>query len=633
MALIGMREVSWGFDQPPLLENISFNIEKGERVCLLGRNGAGKSTFLRLLNGEILPDQGEVWRQQGVTVGSLKQEIVTSFEGSIFDLIAHGAGETGKMVAEYNRLNKMPDRVGISDSNKKCEQLHRLQDMDEGWALFTKIESLLSQTGLDPESRFEDLSAGMKRRALFARAVAQNPDVLLLDEPTNHFDIESVLWMEEFILRYIKTLVFVTHDRVFLKNIATRVLELDRGVLTSHACDFDTYLKRKQAALDAEEKQNRQFDKKLSQEEAWIRQGVKARRTRNEGRVKVLEKMRKEFWARRKKIGNVNMQVQESQKTGKLVIEAKNVSFSHGRIPILKDFSTVIMRGEKVGIIGPNGVGKTTLLSILLEKTPPDAGNVRHGTSLQTAYFDQLRMTLDENKTVVENIAEGNDYIVFNGEKRHVISHLKNFLFSPQRCRMPVHVLSGGEKNRLLLAKLFTQPFNVLVLDEPTNDLDIETLELLEELLFEFSGTILIVSHDRAFLNNVVTSTMVFEGNGEITQYPGGYDDWLLQKPKSEMPRLSDSKAPRKSKSKPKAKQSKATKLTFKENLELNELPQKIDTLETIQKEIFEIMSEPSFYKKEKNEIARVKNRLEETEKMIEKAYIRWEVLEEKSQL
>jgi ABC transport system ATP-binding/permease protein len=629
MALMGMRDVSWGFDDPPLLENINFQIEKGERVCLLGRNGVGKSTFLKLLSGEVAPDHGEIWRQQGVSVASLKQDVLTSFDSTIFDLVAQGLGDLGKIMAEYNRLNKMPETDQMSDLFQRREQLQHLLDLDHGWTLFTRVENVLSRTGLEPETNFADLSAGMKRRALFARALAQAPDILLLDEPTNHFDIESILWMEEFILRHIKTLVFVTHDRAFLKNISTRVLELDRGVLTSYDGDYDIYLQRKQAALDVQENQNRQFDKKLSQEEAWIRQGVKARRTRNEGRVTALEKMREAFQARRKKIGNVRMQVQEAERTGKLVIEATEVCFFYDEKSILKDFSTLIMRGDKVGIIGPNGVGKTTLLSILLKEIPPDSGNVRHGTNLQIAYFDQLRMTLDENKTVAENISEGNDFIVFNGEKRHVISYLKDFLFSGQRCRMPVHVLSGGEKNRLLLAKLFTQPSNILLLDEPTNDLDIETLELLEELLFEFSGTILIVSHDRAFLNNVVTSTLVFEGSGHITEYAGGYDDWLIQKPKPDVIQPSEKKVPEKSKQKP--KQHKIKKLTFKEKQELKDLPQLIENLESRQKELFETMSDPLFYKMEKKEITRVKSQLEETEKAIEDAYIRWEELGEHS--
>jgi ABC transport system ATP-binding/permease protein len=629
MALMGMRDVSWGFDEPPLLENINFQIEKGERVCLLGRNGVGKSTFLKLLSGEVAPDHGEIWRQQGVSVASLKQDVLLSFESTIFDLVARGLGDLGKIMAEYNHLNKMPEIDHVSDLFQRREQLQHLLDVNHGWTLFTRVENILSRTGLNPETKFADLSAGMKRRTLFARALAQAPDILLLDEPTNHFDIESIIWMEEFILRHIKTLIFVTHDRAFLKNISTRVLELDRGVLTSYDCDYDIYLKRKQAALDVEENQNRQFDKKLSQEEAWIRQGVKARRTRNEGRVTVLEKMREAYQARRKKIGNVRMQVQEAERTGKLVIEATEVCFSYDDKTVLEDFSTVIMRRDKVGIIGPNGVGKTTLLSILLKEAPPDSGNVRHGTNLQIAYFDQLRMTLDESKTVAENISEGNDFIVFNGEKRHVISYLKDFLFSAQRCRMPVHVLSGGEKNRLLLAKLFTQPSNILVLDEPTNDLDIETLELLEELLFEFSGTILIVSHDRAFLNNVVTSTLVFEGSGQVTEYAGGYDDWLIQKPKPAVIQPSEKKVPEKSKQKP--RQLKIKKLTFKEKQELKDLPQIIENLESRQKELFETMSDPLFYKMEKKEITRIKSQLEETERAIEDAYIRWEELGEQS--
>jgi ABC transport system ATP-binding/permease protein len=629
MALMGMRDVSWGFDDLPLLDKINFQVEKGERVCLLGRNGVGKSTFLKLLNGDMVPDRGEVWRQQGISVASLKQDVLTGFDGTTFDLVTLGLGDLGKNISEYNYLSKIPEAALLSDLVQRRAQLQHLLDIDNGWAHFTRVESILSRTALDPDAKFDDLSAGMKRRALFAQALAQAPDILLLDEPTNHFDIDSILWMEEFVLRHVKTLIFVTHDRAFLKNVSTRILELDRGTLTSYDCDYDSYLKRKQAALDAEENQNRQFDKKLSQEEIWIRQGVKARRTRNEGRVTALQQMREALRVRRKKIGNVRIQIQEAEKTGKLVIEAKEISFLYDHIPVLKDFSTLIMREDKIGIIGPNGAGKTTLLGILLKEITPDSGSVRHGTNLQIAYFDQLRMALDEEKTVVENIAEGNDFIIFNGEKRHVISYLKDFLFSPQRCHMPVNILSGGEKNRLLLAKLFTQPANMLVLDEPTNDLDIETLELLEELLFEFSGTILIVSHDRAFLNNVVTSTLVFEGNGQVTEYAGGYDDWLIQKPKPDIIQLPEKKVPEKNKQKP--RQSKTTKLTFKEKQELKDLPQLIDKFESRQKELYEIMSDPLFYKRDKSEIAQVKSRLEETEKAIENAYNRWEELESRN--
>jgi len=448
-----------------------------------------------------------------------------------------------------------------------------------------------------------------------------------LDEPTNHLDIDTIIWMEEFILRYIKTLLFVTHDRAFLKNTANRIMELDRGRLVSYNCNYTTYLERRQAALDAEEKQNFVFDKKLSQEEAWIRKGIKARRTRNEGRVRSLEKMRAAYRTRRGKIGDVRLQAQEAERTGKLVIETKAVSFFYQQTPIVRDLSTVIMRGDKVGIIGPNGVGKTTLLRILLKEMSPEAGSVRHGTHLQVAYFDQLRAQLDEQKTVQENIAEGNDFIIFNGQKRHVISHLHNFLFSTDRCRTPVYVLSGGERNRLMLAKLFARPANVLVLDEPTNDLDAETLELLEELLLEYQGTLLLVSHDRAFLNNVVTSTFVFEGDGRVIEYAGGYDDWLIQKPKRKeppSPQKNDGK-----KIRPKPMPPKPAKLGYMQKRELNDLPQKIDTLESRQKELYAAMSDPLFYKKGKEEIGRVKAHLDRVENEIKTAYLRWQELEE----
>ena len=538
MALIGMRNVCWGFGEPPLLENVTFQIGKGERVSLVGRNGVGKSTLLKLLGGEMLPDSGDIWRQQGISVAALEQDVPAGFDGTIFDVVAEGLGETGRALAEHNQICRYTETKGNSKLVKRRDELQQILNIGEGWELLTRIENILSQTRLDPENRFADLSAGLKRRTLFARVLACKPDLLLLDEPTNHLDIDTIIWMEEFILRHIKTLLFITHDRAFLKKIASRIMELDRGRLVSYDCDYATYLERRQAALESEETQNGVFDKKLSLEEAWIRKGIKARRTRNEGRVRSLQKMRATFQARRQKIGYVRLQVQEAERTGKLVIETRSVSFSYGQTPIVRDFSTVIMRGDKVGIIGPNGVGKSTLLKILLKEVSPETGSVRHGTNLQFVYFDQLRAQLDEQKTVRENIVAGNDFIIFNGQKRHAISYLQGFLFSPERCRTPVRVLSGGEKNRLLLAKLFTQPANVLVLDEPTNDLDAETLELLEELIFEYQGTLLLVSHDRAFLNNVVTSTIVFEGNNQVVEYAGGYDDWLSQRPQLVSERL-----------------------------------------------------------------------------------------------
>jgi len=629
MALISVRDLCWGFSKPPLLENITFQIEKGERLCLLGRNGVGKSTLLKLLNGEILPDSGEIWRQQGLTVAALDQVVPREFEGTIFEVVADGLGPKGPALAEYHRFGQRPETGRISELPEKRDEPQGLSGSEDWGALSRRIKTILSRTHLPPESKFADLSAGMKRRTLFARALALEPDILLLDEPTNHLDIETILWMEGFIQRYVKTLLFVTHDRAFLKKIATRVLELDRGGLFSYDCDYGTYLERRQAVLEAEENQNGLFDKKLSQEEAWIRQGVKARRTRNEGRVQALFRMREARRARRGKIGKVKLRLQEAERTGKLVIEANRVSFAYGESPMVRDFSTLIMRGDKVGIIGPNGAGKTTLLNILLKNLAPQTGSVRHGTHLQTAYFDQLRIPLDEQKTVIENIGQGNDFVLFNGQQRHVIGYLQDFLFSAEKIRTPVQVLSGGEKNRLLLAKLFTQPANVLVLDEPTNDLDAETLELLEELLFDFQGTLLLVSHDRAFLNQVVTSTLVFEENGQVSEYAGGYDDWLVQRPEPKEAPRSGKKGRGKSGQKPKPL--KVQKLGFNEKREFEGLPQRINTLESEQQKIYGASADPLLYKKGKEEVLRIKTRLAEVERDIEQAYLRWEELDEKT--
>jgi ATP-binding cassette subfamily F protein uup len=589
MALMGMREVVWGFGGPALLDGVSFQIERGERVCLLGRNGAGKSSLLRLLTRQIAPDGGEVWCQQGVKVAALEQEVPAGCEGTIFQVVAQALGAEG-----------------ASQESRKA------------------VESVLSRTGLDPRLPFADLSAGMKRRTLFARALALEPDLLLLDEPTNHLDIEAIVWMEQFILRHVKTLLFVTHDRAFLKRLATRIMELDRGRLYAYACDYDTYLARRAADLETEAQHQKRFDKKLSQEEAWIRQGIKARRTRNEGRVHALQKLRAEARERRAKSGQVRMQLQEAERTGKLVLQAKGLTHGFGGRPVVQDFTTTILRGEKVGIMGPNGAGKTTLIHLLLGKITPDQGSVRHGTHVQVAYYDQLRAQLDEEKSVAQNVAPDNDYIVFNGQKRHVISHLQDFLFSPERCRTPVQVLSGGERNRLMLAKLFTQPANVLVLDEPTNDLDAETLELLEELLLDFAGTLLLVSHDRAFLNNVVTSTLVFEGQGRVVEYAGGYDDWLLQRPK---PVAADAAEEKKARL-PRPAVAKPQRLTFNQTRELNALPGTIEALEQEQAALHARMADPEYFKRGKTEIVADQRRLETIEMELGAAYARWEQLE-----
>jgi ATP-binding cassette subfamily F protein uup len=589
MALMGLREVRWGFGGPALLDGVSLQIERGERVCLLGRNGVGKSSLLRLLNRQIVPESGEVWCQQGVRVACLEQEVPAVCEGTIFQVVAQAL-----------------DSGGDPQASRKA------------------VESVLARTGLDPQQSFADLSAGMKRRTLFARALVQEPDLLLLDEPTNHLDIEAIVWMEQFILRHVKTVLFVTHDRAFLKRVATRIMELDRGQLYSYACDYDTYLERRAADLEAEAQQHKRFDKKLSQEEVWIRQGIKARRTRNEGRVRALQKLRATARERRAKIGQVRLQLQEAERTGKLVIQAKDLTHAFDGRPIVQDFSTTILRGEKVGLMGPNGVGKTTLIHLLLGKLVPDRGTVRHGTHVQVAYYDQLRAQLEEDKTVAQNVAPDNDYIVFNDQKRHVISHLQDFLFSPERCRTPVHVLSGGERNRLMLAKLFTQPANVLVLDEPTNDLDAETLELLEELLLDFGGTLLLVSHDRAFLNNVVTSTLVFEGQGRVVEYAGGYDDWLLQRPKPAAAEGAEEKKARPQR--PAAP--KPQRLSFNQARELDALPGTIEALEKEQAALHERMADPEYYKRGKLEIVADQQRLEEIATALGAAYERWEQLE-----
>ncbi len=625
MALIGMRDVRWGFGDPALLDGISFQIEKGERVCLLGRNGVGKSSLFRLLTRQMAPDSGEVWGQPGVTVTALEQEVPPGCGGTIFEVVAQGLGPNGRALAEYHQLCHSEKAEGRGQNASRRDELQHTLDSRDGWALQQSIDSILSRMGLDPQRPFDDLSAGMKRRTLFARALALSPDVLLLDEPTNHLDIESIVWMEAFIMRNVPTLLFISHDRAFQRRIATRIMELDRGSLSSYACDYDTYLQRRGAGLEVEVRHQEKFDKKLSQEEAWIRQGIKARRTRNEGRVRALLALRAEAARRRAKIGQAQIQAQEAERTGKQVVRARDLTYAYENSPIVKAFSITILRGEKVGIIGPNGVGKTTLLDLLLQRLAPDSGTVHLGTHVQVAYFDQLRAQLDEEKTVAENISSDNDFILFNGRKKHVISYLQDFLFPPERCRTPVHVLSGGERNRLLLARLFTMPANVLVLDEPTNDLDAETLEMLEELLLSFEGTVLLVSHDRAFLNNVVTSTLVFEGEGRVVEYAGGYDDWLLQRPQPEAPSRQE---PKKEKNQQQQTCPKPKKLSFNETRELAALPEKIEALESEQDALHTLMADPDYYKRGKEEMVANQQRLEQIDGQLLEAFERWEYLE-----
>ncbi len=586
MALVSLQDVSVRFGGPPLLEHVDLQVEKGERVALIGRNGEGKTTLLRLIGKEIEPDSGRITLQKGTSVAGLAQDLPHDLTGSVREVVTFEGGQ--------------------------APEDHR-------------VSTVLTQLSLDPEDRFEALSVGFKRRVLLARALAAEPDLLLLDEPTNHLDISTITWLEGTLEKYRGTLILITHDRAFLQKLATRIVELDRGGLASWACGYRTFLERRDASLEVEEAQRERFMRKLAKEETWIRQGIKARRTRNEGRVRALMKLRAEQQALRARTGSVRIQIEEAKPTGKRVIEAEGVHHAYGRDPVINGFSVKILRGDRIGIIGPNGVGKTTLLHILLGETVPQKGRVRRGTHLKAVYFDQLREQLDEDRSVQENIADGETILDLDGRRRHVIGYLKDFLFSPDRARSPVRILSGGERNRLLLARLFSRPSNLLVLDEPTNDLDMETLELLEERLLEYSGTILLVSHDRAFLNGVVTSTLVFEENGVITEYAGGYDDYLAQRPQTpERNTLVRKAAPRKLPE----KGARPRKITFKETKELESLPPQIEALEAEQKSLYAQMADPQFYRDAGKEISRARTRLDELGQALDAAYARWQELE-----
>jgi len=625
MALLSLQDVSISFGGSPLLDNVSMQVEKGERVCLLGRNGEGKTTLLKLISGKIKPDNGTISVQKGNSIAGLSQELPADLTGSVYDVVATGLGDIGVLLEEYRHLTSSLAQ-GADDS--VLNRINVLQDkLERGkvWQVRQRVETVLTRMTLEPEARVETLSVGFKRRVLLARALVAEPDILLLDEPTNHLDITSLNWVEEFLEKYRGTLVFVTHDRMFLQKLATRIVEIDRGRLFNADCGYRLFLERRQTALEEEEAQRDGFMRKLSKEEAWIRKGVKARRTRNEGRVQALIKMREEQQAWRRQAGSVKIRIQEAESTGKLVIEAIGVSHGFGEEPLIEDFSVRIIRGDRIGIIGPNGIGKSTLLRILLSEIVPDQGKIRTGTRLEIVYFDQLREQLDWDKTVQDNVADGKDLIDINGSPRHVLGYLKEFLFSPDRARSPVRILSGGERNRLLLARLFARPCNVLVLDEPTNDLDIETLELLEERLLEYSGTILLVSHDREFLNNVVTGTLVFEPDGAIREYAGGYDDWLRQRvqPIERKKALSERPA-----EKVRIKKEQPRKLTFKEGKELEVLPGRIELLEQEQKELYEQLADPELYRGSGDWIAPARIRLDTLQQELDDAYARWEELE-----
>ncbi|KAA3620440.1 MAG: ATP-binding cassette domain-containing protein [Calditrichaeota bacterium] len=623
MALISLQDIKFAYGGKILFENLNLQIQPGERVSLLGRNGTGKSTLMKLINGDEQADSGAIHRQQGLRVSYLPQEVPQHIPGSVFDIVAEGLGKIGNLLHQYHDISL---QLAKEYSEHSLNKLSRLQDELEhagGWQIHQKVETVLSHMKLDADIEFNTLSAGLKRRTLLAKGLVQQPDILLLDEPTNHLDIDAIAWLEDFLLRYGGTLIFVTHDREFLQKLATRIIELDLLKLHNWACDYPTYLQRKEALMEAEAENHARFDKKLAQEETWVRKGIKARRTRNEGRVRALKKMREQRHNRLQRDGAAAIKIQEAERSGRLVLETEDISFSYGNERIFKNFSTIILRGDKIGIIGPNGVGKSTLLKTLLGDLKPQSGTIKYGTRLQVAYFDQLRDQLDDEKSIIENVGEGRDTLETNGVKKHIITYLQDFLFAPERCRVPVKVLSGGERNRVLLAKLFTRTANVLVLDEPTNDLDAETLELLESLLVEFSGTILLVSHDRAFLNNVVTSTIAFEGDARVKEYVGGYDDYLRHR-KIEMS-VPAGKVGKKQK---KPVKERPRKISFNEKKELHNLPQEIENLESEQAELFDQLGNPDFYKENGDAVAKVKLRLQTIENGLAEKYQRWETLE-----
>jgi ATP-binding cassette subfamily F protein uup len=621
MVLMNLRDVRLAFGGPPLLDGVNLQIARGERICLLGRNGAGKSTLLGLLAGRLQPDSGVIERRQGVRVSSLPQEVPRQLPGTVFEVVAGGLGDIGEHLIRYHRLSRRAEEGG---DGMLAELLEAQQAVDGvgGWERQQQVIQILSRLKLEADGPVASLSGGVKRRVLLARALAAEPDILLLDEPTNHLDIESIAWLEDFLLRSGITLLFITHDRAFLRALATRIVELDRGRLYDFACDYDTFVQRRDEQLQAEEQSWERFDRKLAEEEAWIRRGIKARRTRNEGRVRALLKMREEYRRRRGPTGTARLQLEEAQRSGRLVAEVENLTFGYGGEPVIHDFSTTILRGDRIGVIGPNGVGKTTLLKLLLGELTPQEGGVRLGTNLEVVYFDQLREQLDPHLTVQQNLSGDQDTVLIGDRQRHVYGYLQDFLFTPERARTPVRILSGGERNRLLLAKLFTRSANVLVLDEPTNDLDLETLDLLEELLAEYRGTLFLVSHDRAFLNRVVTSTLVFEGNGRVADYVGGYDDWLRQRPEEPKPVAAAKPA------RARPERERPRKLSFRERGELEELPARIESLEGELAVLHEKLADPELYRERGEAVAGMRQRLAEVEKELESCFARWQELE-----
>jgi len=609
-----------------LLDGAKLRIDAGERIGLVGRNGSGKTTLMQMIGGAVAPDQGEIRANGDIKIALLPQDVPADLPGTVYDVVTSGGWEHMALLKDYHDLTLRIARSGEDGLLGELAQVQHELETTGGWHYHQRVKTVLARTDLDENAVFKLLSAGLKRRVLLARALVNEPDLLLLDEPTNHLDMNAILWLEDFLRNYEKTIMFVTHDRVFLQKLATRIVEIDRGRLLSFPCDYAAYLERREAMLAAEEREQQEFDKKLAREESWIRQGVKARRTRNEGRVRALEQLRRERALRREQAGGARFAIQEAGRSGRLVVEAEGITFAYGDKKIIEGFSCAIIRGDKVGIIGPNGSGKTTLLKVLLGDLDPQQGTVRLGTNIEIAYFDQLRNQLREDLTVKENVAGGNDMVFVGSAPRHIVGYLRDFLFPPAQIMAPVASLSGGERNRLLLAKLFSIPSNVLVLDEPTNDLDAETLELLEDRLLEYGGTVLMVSHDRAFLNNVATSTIVFEGNARLREYVGGYDDWLRQGQQTSVPATASPKDEKQKKERaPKEKR----KLSYKETRELAELPGIIETLEEEQRHLMETLNNPAFYaSNDAVKIRAASERLEALEKAHAEAYQRWEELE-----
>ena len=619
MAILSLINVSLDFGAEPLLDEINFTIDKGQKLSLIGRNGEGKSSLMKLLTGQIPLEHGEIRRHGSAKVAMMEQNVpVSTNNEDVYTLVAKALGEQGDAIIDYHHALQHDldtiDAIG-----------ERITDLDS-WELLNTIETTISQLNLDKDAIFNELSGGVKRRVVLARALVQNPDLLLLDEPTNHLDIETITWLEKFIKSLNCAVLFVTHDRAFLKNIAQGILELDRGKIHYYACDYDKYLIHRDERLNAEDKENDRFDKHLAKEEVWIRQGIKARRTRNEGRVRSLKKLRSERSKRRVQTGAAQAQVNIAEKSGKKVITAENISYGYNDKMLFKGFSAKVRRGDKIGIIGKNGVGKTTLVNILLGELEPQTGNIKHGTGLEIAYFDQLKGNLNLDDTVANNLNQGTDEIVINGKPTHVISYLQKFLFRPDKIRAPAKVLSGGERSRLLLARLFARPANVLVLDEPTNDLDMETLDLLQEQLFEFPGTVLLISHDRDFIDNVATQTYVFEDNAHIQEYVGGYQDYLVQRP--DINKQENEKGQKDSKKiKPKS-ETNTTKLSFKDQYELDNLPKEIDKLEKQIEELSTQMSDPAYFQKDAHTIKQTSNKHKKLSEELEQRFARWDELE-----